>query len=229
VTTHRSSKRKIALYGGTFNPPTEGHRQVIQSVLDAGIVDNVWVLPSLGKFKKNSTAYAYRMAMCELAFSSMPDVSVSSLELALGEETNGYTSKVIEGAKRVFPHVDFYFIVGGDTAEKIPTKWYNGVSVAENEKFITIPRLNKNGSVLNIPADRWYKNLPNIYLDVIPTSISSTQVRSIYKDGSEEKLNELPQLVNRHVCDFIDRYGFYEKEEQWQARMKSAKVKMDLL
>ena len=209
-----SSKPKIALYGGTFNPPTFGHRLVIEEVLKAGVVDAVWVLPSLGKFKKNSIPYAHRMLMCQLAFGNIENVSISSLELALGEHTNGYTSNVIDGAYETFPRVDFYFIVGGDTAEIVPSKWYKGRYLIENRKFIVLPRLNKQGESINTDENAWYKNEPHIYLGGInQSSISSTQVRDIYKKGLSVQLDShLPFLVDKPVIEYIDHHGFYEEE-----------------
>ena len=229
--TQAYSKRKIALFGGTFNPPTLGHRLIIEEVLEAGVVDHVWVLPSLGRFKKDSLPYAQRMGMCEIAFGDMENVSVSSLELTLGEKTKGYTANVIYGAYEAFPDVDFYFIVGGDTAEIVPTKWKQGQYLTENRKFIALPRLNKQGNPINVRPDAWYRKEPHIYLENInQSSISSSQVRDIYKNGVPEQLAmQLPFLISKNISEFIDLHGFYEKDEQWKSRIKSDTEKMDLM
>lgn len=230
VEAHHSSKKKIALYGGTFNPPTFGHRLVIEEVLKAGIVDYVWVLPSIGRFKKNVVAYSHRMAMCEMAFGDIDNVSVSSLELALGEKAKGYTANIIYGACEIFPNVDFYFVVGGDTAEIVPTKWFQGQYLTENRKFIILPRLDKKGKRINVREDVWYKKDPHIYLgDINQSSISSTQVRDIYASSNIDQINyQLPFLINKNVQKFIDTHGFYEEEEKWKKRIELNKGKMDL-
>lgn len=224
-----SSKPKIALLGGTFDPPTMGHKKVIEDVLKSGIVDTVWVLPSLGKFKKNSLPYAHRMAMCDLAFSDMENVSVSSLELALGEETGGYTANIIDGARKTFPHVDFHFIIGADTALKVKKSWYRGREISKDIKFITLPRL-KQSNVNYINEDDWYKQEPHIYLESItPTNISSTQVRKIYSDADITEIDyQLKELIHKDVSSYIDEHGFYEGNEKWEKRLKLMKEKMDL-
>ena len=209
----QSSKPKIALLGGTFDPPTLGHKKIIQDVLDTGIVDSVWVLPSLGKFKKNSLPYAHRMAMCTLAFGDMENVSISSLELALGEETGGYTANIIEGARKTFSHVDFHFIIGEDTAFKVKNVWYKGHEISKDITFITLPRLKQSNDAY-ISKDDWYKQSPHIYLDSIEsTNISSTQVREIYKDSNIKKINDsLTELIDVNVFKYIERHGLYKKE-----------------
>lgn len=226
--TH-SSKSKIALFGGTFNPPTMAHKKVIEDVLKSGIVDNVWVLPSLGKFKKSSLPYAHRMAMCNLAFGDMENVSISSLELALGEETGGYTANIIDGARKTFPHVDFYFIIGADTALKVKKVWYKGRELSEDIKFITLPRL-KNSNTNYINEDDWYRKEPHIYLEnITPTNISSTQVRNIYSEFDISEVDyHLRELIDKDVAKYIDEYGFYEGADKWEDRLKLKKAKTDL-
>ena len=39
----------IGIYGLAANPPTLGHTHVIKSVLDANIVDEIWVVPFMGR------------------------------------------------------------------------------------------------------------------------------------------------------------------------------------
>ena len=210
--THLNYNRKVAIFGGTFSPPTLGHRKLIEYVLSTNIVDEVWVIPSLGIFKNNATKYHHRLEMCNIAFNDIEHVIVSNIEEKIKDKTNGYTTNLINAIKELYPLIDIHFIIGGDNAEIIPTKWYKGREIITNIKFITIPRLNKDGSLINISTNKWYTKYPHIYLDkAVPTSISSTQVRAIYSEGNIDNiLREVPLLVGKGVHNYITKYDLYE-------------------
>ena len=55
---------KIMIFGGSFNPPHLGHQQIVNSILEAGLSDQVWYLP-VGKhdFSKKMISPKQRLAM----------------------------------------------------------------------------------------------------------------------------------------------------------------------
>ena len=77
---------RVALLGGSFNPPHLGHALLAQAVLAVAEVDAVWVLPTAEHpFGKALAPLSDRMAMCELAFRHLGDaVAVSEIERLLG-------------------------------------------------------------------------------------------------------------------------------------------------
>jgi nicotinate-nucleotide adenylyltransferase len=59
---------RIALFGGSFNPPHVAHQLVALYVLETQPIDELWIVPvythALGK---QLADYEHRVAMCELA------------------------------------------------------------------------------------------------------------------------------------------------------------------
>ena len=61
---------RIAIYGGSFDPPHHGHVLAVAWALSSGEVDVVWVFPvARHRFGKRPSSFPARMAMCEAAFS----------------------------------------------------------------------------------------------------------------------------------------------------------------
>ena len=76
---------KIAIYGGSFNPPHLGHAAAIRAVQSAAEPDVLLVIPAAipphKKLSENSPEAVERLTMAALAFGKMPGVEVSDLEL----------------------------------------------------------------------------------------------------------------------------------------------------
>lgn len=58
--------KEIAVFGGTFNPPTLAHQEIIEACLQHPTFDEVWVMPSGERADKDITVEAEdRIAMLE--------------------------------------------------------------------------------------------------------------------------------------------------------------------
>src|SRR5574343_117220 len=61
-------KLEIAILGGAFNPIHIGHIQLAQFILQLGIFDEVWLMPSYNHmFKNDIVSSEHRLEMCKLA------------------------------------------------------------------------------------------------------------------------------------------------------------------
>ena len=77
---------RLAVYGGSFDPPHIAHVLVASWALAMGEVDSVIVLPTLEHAlgKTAGASFEQRLAMCERAFACLRGVQVSGLEQTLG-------------------------------------------------------------------------------------------------------------------------------------------------
>ena len=77
---------RVALFGGSFNPPHVAHQMAALYVLETAPVDALWFVPAHEHaFGKPLVAFDDRLAMCELAAAALgPRVRVSEVERALG-------------------------------------------------------------------------------------------------------------------------------------------------
>jgi len=72
---------KIALFGGSFNPPHNDHLKVINSVLEKKLVDEVWIIPCKDHpFEKELAPFKNRFEMLTLATEKIPYVKISDIE-----------------------------------------------------------------------------------------------------------------------------------------------------
>jgi len=61
--------RHIALFGGSFNPPHEGHREIVRRLARRKSIDEVWVLPVWRHpFRKKLPSFKKRLSMCRRYF-----------------------------------------------------------------------------------------------------------------------------------------------------------------
>ncbi|MGF1463783.1 MAG: nicotinate-nucleotide adenylyltransferase [Maricaulaceae bacterium] len=104
---------RIGVFGGSFNPPHEGHLHVARTALRRLNLDQVWWLVSPQNPLKNpsqTSDLAERLAKtAQLA--TAPAMRVSALEAGLGVQ---YTSDTLAALKRHLPHVRFVWIMGAD-------------------------------------------------------------------------------------------------------------------
>ena len=74
----------LAIYGGTFSPPHLGHVHAAEAFSRAVAPDRFLVIPSAippHKAPVTGAGQADRLAMCRLAFSHIPHVEISDMEL----------------------------------------------------------------------------------------------------------------------------------------------------
>jgi nicotinic acid mononucleotide adenylyltransferase len=76
---------RVALFGGSFNPPHAAHQLVALYVLETQPVDELWFVPTYAHpFGKQLATYEHRIAMCELAAAALgPRARVSQVEAEL--------------------------------------------------------------------------------------------------------------------------------------------------
>src|SRR3954464_13123296 len=81
-----ASALRVALFGGSFNPPHIAHELAALYVLETALVDALWFVPAYEHaFGKPLAPFDDRMAMCELVAAALgPRARVSDVERAIG-------------------------------------------------------------------------------------------------------------------------------------------------
>src|SRR5687767_5598917 len=105
---------RIAVYGGSFNPPHVGHAMVAGWLAWTGTADEVWLLPSfVHPFDKELAPFPRRVAMCEaLARSVGRWVRVETIESTL--PTPSYTIDVLDALAARHRGHELRLVVGAD-------------------------------------------------------------------------------------------------------------------
>jgi nicotinate-nucleotide adenylyltransferase len=128
---------RVGLYGGTFDPPHDGHAHVARTALMRLGLDRVWWLPSpRNPFKAHFPApMAQRLAAIE-ALVPEPRQVPSDLERRLG--TNR-TITIIRAMQTAFPQVRFVWIMGADGLLELH-RWRAWREIAARVPFCVVAR-----------------------------------------------------------------------------------------
>jgi nicotinate-nucleotide adenylyltransferase len=179
---------RVALYGGSFNPPHVVHQMVALYVLETAPVDELWLLPaSLHALGKPLAPFEDRLAMCQRAAAPLgARVKVSDIERTLGGESR--TLRTVRRLQQLFPGSSFSVVIGADLIPEVPS-WLGGAELQATVPFIVVGR----GGV---PAPGGGLAMPEV---------SSTAVRDALAED-----RPVDGLVPRTVLDYIRRHGLYQ-------------------
>ena len=109
---------RIGIYGGTFNPPHQGHMLAARIALEALDLDRLILIPTAQPPHKDlpagSPTAEDRLAMTNIAADNLlwPAISVSDLELRRAGRS--YTADTIEALHRQYPDDELWFLMGAD-------------------------------------------------------------------------------------------------------------------
>jgi len=107
---------RIALFGGSFDPPHRGHLAAAQAAADAFALDRIYVAPT-GRQPLKSTApqasFADRLAMTQLLCKEDPRLVASSLDLPHPDGAPNYTVDLLQQLRT--SEDTLFNIVGADS------------------------------------------------------------------------------------------------------------------
>jgi nicotinate-nucleotide adenylyltransferase len=180
---------RVAIFGGSFNPPHIGHALACALLLSVEDVDQVVVVPTFRHpFAKALAPFADRLAMCELAMGWIPGVEVSAVESELGGESR--TLHTLEHLARSRPDWQLRLVIGADILAEAH-RWYGFDTISVLAPPIVLGRAGVTAPGAGPPL------LPDI---------SSTQVRALV---AAQAWTELRALVPRRVLDYVRERDLY--------------------
>jgi len=176
---------RVAIYGGSFNPPHVAHQLALTYVLATGHVDEVWMVPTFKHpFDKELAPFSDRATMCELAASPFKAVRVVRIEEELGGES--FTLRTVRALMERHPDHRFSLVIGADLLTE-RERWHGWPELKDLVPFIVVGRQGSPGTgEIALPA------------------VSSTTVRQRVKSGEP-----IDALVASDVADYIRARGLY--------------------
>lgn len=186
INTHR--RKRIGLYGGTFNPVHNAHLLVADQVGKALCLDRVLLMPDMIPphiDTKGAIAADLRVEMLRLAIQGNPFLGLELAEIERGGVS--YTYDTIRELKKKHPDVDYYFIIGGDMVDYLP-KWYHIQDLLKIVNFVGVRR----------PGAKNTSQYPVIWVDVPEVDFSSSDIRRRIRDGRSIKYM-VPAAVEKYI------------------------------
>jgi nicotinate-nucleotide adenylyltransferase len=112
---------KVALFGGSFDPPHKGHQSIVNRALESLDIERLIIIPAfLNPFKTTSLASArQRLDWCRELFGNDPSIVVSDYEISQGRPV--YTSESLRHFQTLYDVK--YLIIGADNLPTID-KWH---------------------------------------------------------------------------------------------------------
>ncbi|MEY3897794.1 MAG: nicotinate (nicotinamide) nucleotide adenylyltransferase [Verrucomicrobiota bacterium] len=135
-----SAQRKIALFGGTFDPVHLGHLHIARQAMDVLGLDEIRLLPcriSPHKASSQPASGEDRCEMLRLATAGLPWAVVDDFELH--QEGPSYSYQTAETMAARFPEARLFWIMGGDQWDSLP-KWKHPERLARCVDFIVVAR-----------------------------------------------------------------------------------------
>lgn len=197
---------RIALFGGTFDPPHVGHLLAASDAYEALALDRLIFIPAaqqpLKKGVHHATA-ADRLAMVRLLTSGDPRFAVDAIEI----ERSGlsYSVDTLEAFASRFPDDERFWLVGADVVETF-AMWRAPRRIAELAR-LTVMQRETNGKAVEkaaivgalraITGD----DLPApLVLDTRRVDVSSTEIRERVR--SDRSLRGfVPDAVARYITE----------------------------
>tara|TARA_B100000530_G_scaffold205130_1_gene130859 strand:- start:207 stop:764 length:558 start_codon:yes stop_codon:yes gene_type:complete len=163
---------RIAVYGGSFNPPHRAHAMVARWMIDSHVADEVWLVPVFqhafeGSQDKTLAPYASRLAWCRVMAEEIgPQIKASDVESKLSVPS--YSIDTLNYLSKTHPEHEFFLVVGADILSQVDG-WKDWDKIQRDHAPVIVGRP-------GFPAP---PNTP-MFPDV-----SSTAVRRIISEGGD--------------------------------------------
>jgi nicotinate-nucleotide adenylyltransferase len=187
----RAAKKRVALFGGSFNPPHAAHQLVALYVLETQPVDELWFLPTFQHvFGKELAPFADRVAMTKLIAKPLGSrAKVSLAEKTLAHQpgfVGSRTYDLLQMLRREHVDIAFRWVIGTDILAETD-KWHRWTDVVRMAPLIIVGRGGQ------MPPDSSAAGL------TMP-DVSSTEVRAaLHEKRPLDAL--LPRSVLRYIAE----------------------------
>lgn len=215
----KKSKRKIGLFGGTFNPIHIGHLRGAEEIRELFNLSEIIFIPSsIPPHKKPDELIdaQHRFEMVRRAISNNPFFLINDIEIK--RPGKSYSIDTINYFKKRSDDI-FYFILGGDAFAEIET-WKDFQNLFSLCNFIIMTRPGAKGENLTLPNSiqhlfkydknigGWRHESGNVlyFKEITFLDISSTKVRELIEKGKSIKY-----LIPSQVEEYIKAHGLYKK------------------
>ena len=205
---------RIAVFGGSFNPPHNGHVEAAKAAARELCADQMIIVPAARPPHKvqelDSPSAGERFELSKLAFDELPNTEVSDIELR--RKDIGYTVDTLSELKSIYPQAELYLLMGSDMFLSFET-WKDYKRIFELATLATFSRGSEETAQIHLQAE-YYKKTYGASINEIrftPTKVSSTELREQLKNRSGN--NFLPKLVYNEIIKH--RYYGAKPEFEW--------------
>ena len=178
--------KRIAIFGGSFNPIHNGHIALAQAVLRQCALDEVWLMVSpqnpLKQHDSDLLDDDLRLHMAQKALEGIDGIKACDYEFHLPKPS--YTWNTLQHLSKDYTDYTFILLIGGDNWAHFE-RWRRWQDILWHHDVIVYPRNNHPGTI-----------------DVPLLDISSTDIRRRIKAGESIKGMVPESIVNDIIINY---------------------------
>ena len=223
-------RKRIAIYGGTFDPVHLGHLEIARSVSQLFAIDEFLFVPArVAPHKQGARVSSAidRYAMLALATQDDQGLRISTLEL--DGTAPQYTVDTIRQFRTLFGELaDLFFIMGADSWTEI-TSWREWETLMSLANHIVVTRPGYEFSAANVgptvagrvvdvrgltanDVSQLVEAEARIFLtDAVMDDVSATAIRHAARENRVQDLGKLAPLA---VAQYITKYRLYRNTNE---------------
>jgi len=200
---------RLGIFGGTFDPPHNGHLLSAVDAAETLALDVLWFVPNATQPLKGPGhgAPEHRLEMVRLMVGGDPRFAVDPLEIQ--RQGPSYTVDTVAAFAERFPEATRFLLIGADV---VPTfeQWRQPERIRELAELVILHRaVDPPDESMPRPAPQ-VPNTPGVlrgarWLETRRIDLSSTEIRSRVRDGKS-----IRGFVPDPVARYIESTGLYQ-------------------
>ncbi|MCQ2471938.1 MAG: nicotinate (nicotinamide) nucleotide adenylyltransferase [Clostridia bacterium] len=211
---------RVGIFGGTFNPPHNGHKKLAQEFAGRLSLDLLMIIPDRLPPHKEASLLAGeedRLNMCCLCFDG-DIMEVSDIEMK--REGKSYTYLTLEQIKKDRPDDELFFLMGSDMLLSFHS-WREPQRILDCATVVAAAREEGETEKLRSYVETTFKERKDrfVIMDFSPFEVSSTEIRS----GGVSAFDALSPKVRA----YINQKNLYYAT-QWDDEKITALIKLRL-
>ena len=201
---------KLGFFGGSFNPPHNGHKKIIENCID--YFDKLLIIPnkiSPHKIKNPSVNSSHRIKMLDLLFAKYK-VKIDLFEIN-SKNNVSYTYNTIKYLQEKYNGFSLTMILGEDQLFDL-RKWYNYEYIIENVDIFCFKRIKKNNlESTKIELKNLIKKDLSKFNNIFKNfSYNCPISSSIIRDKIKSKHSVPENMISEEVLSYINRNNLYK-------------------
>jgi nicotinate-nucleotide adenylyltransferase len=214
--------KRVAVFGGTFDPVHNGHLTIGRKLIELFELDLFVLIPAFHaphKPDRKPTSAYHRFAMLAIATREDEKITISTLEL--DQTKPRYSVETIPELKSIYADTKLFFVIGADSWQDIRT-WKHWEEVLMMTNHIVISRPGYEVEVEHVTESirdriidlrgvrsgfrQHEKEEDSIYFtDAVFFDTSATELREDLSDGKLDRKDDIPD----EVAKYIEKYDLY--------------------